>query len=199
MKKLFTPLCIFLAFSVSAQLKLPGLKANSSIKTDIEKVASDYFKNFDNIKGDTLMNGYGTIEFYSKVVPAGALDATITHYISSKTYSWQSTLFKAEEFKEAASRYKQYFRQLNGATFTFTDKNSYRLSGIYDTPDEGRTFASSLLEVSSYDRNLKHFKVELALNYVLHEWVIRVMIYEKVADEDIRPSVNPIPRRGVGG
>lgn len=134
------------------------------------------------------MQTVSTVEFYSKVIPAGATETSITKYKTSKTYSWQSTLFSSEEFKTAVEKYKQYYRQLNGATFTFSDKTSYKLSGNYDTPNEERTFASSTLEVSSYDRNLKNFKVEIGLNYFFPDWQVRIMVYEKLSDEDIRPS-----------
>jgi hypothetical protein len=158
----------------------------------MEKVVGDYFENFNNIKGDTIMETVSTIEFYSNVIPQGATETSITNYKTSKTYSWQSTLFTSEEFKEAVAKYKQYYRQLNGATFTFSDKTSYKVSGNYDTPTEDRSFASSTLEVSSYDRNLKHFKIEVGLNYFFPDWKVRIFIYEKLSDEDIRPSSNYI-------
>lgn len=188
MKQLIAVVIIFTTISLSAQPKLSIFKNSSSVKFDIEKVVGDYYDNFNNIKGDTLVQSVSTIEFYSKVIPKDALDATITNYKTSKTYSWQSTMFTSEEFKDAVAKYKQYYRQLNGATFTFSDKTSYRLSGDYDAPDESRAFASSTLEPGSYDRNLKNFKIEVGLNFAFPEWTVRIMVYEKIADEDIRPS-----------
>ena len=188
MKRLTLVILLFTTTSIFAQSKLSVFKSSSSIKPDIEKIVGDYFDNFDNIKGDTIMQTVSTVEFNSKVIPAGATETSITKYKTSKTYSWQSTLFSSEEFKTAVDKYKQYYRQLNGATFTFSDKTSYKLSGIYDIPNEERTFASSTLEVSSYDRKLKNFKVEIGLNYFFPDWQVRIMVYEKLSDEDIRPS-----------
>ena len=190
MKRLTAVVCMFASMSLYAQPKLSIFKSSNSIKPDLEKVVHDYFDNFDNIKGDTISQNASIIEFTSKVVPPGALDASITKYKTPKTYSWQSTMFKSEEFKDAVAKYKQYFRQLNGATFVFADETSYRLAGQYDAPDEERAFASSVLETSSYDRSMKLFKIEIGLNFTFPEWAVKIMVYEKIADEDIRPSTN---------
>jgi len=188
MKRLIAVVLCFTTISNYAQSKFSFFKSASSIKPDIEKVVRDYFENFDNIKGDTIMQTVSTIEFSSKIIPAGSLETTITKYKTPKTYSWQSTLYKTEEFKEAVAKYRQYYHQLNGATFTFSDKKTYRMAGNYDTPDEGRTFASSVLEAHSYDPGMKLFKIEIALDYLFPDWTVKIMVYEKVADEDIRPS-----------
>lgn len=188
MKRLIAVVLCFTTISNYAQSKLSFFKTTASIKPDIEKVVQDYFDNFNNIKGDTIMQTVSTIEFTSKIIPPGSLETFITKYKTPKTYSWQSTLYQTEEFKDAVARYRQYYRQLNGSTFTFYDKRTYRMAGNYDAPDEGRTFASSVLEIHSYDPGMNLFKIEIALNYLFPEWTVKIMIYEKVADEDIRPS-----------
>jgi hypothetical protein len=188
MKKLLTVVCVLSVTSIFAQPKLSVFKNSPSIKADIEKVAADYFENFNNVKGEIIVETVSTIQFQSKVIPSGALDATITKYKSPNSYSWQSTLFKTEDFKEAVARYKQYFRQLDGATFTFYDKGRYKLSGIYDAPDEGRSFASTTLELQDPGNNLKLFKVEIGLNFAFPEWIVKILVYEKISDEDVRPT-----------
>lgn len=188
MKLLLIVVFIFTTLSLSAQIKLAALKSSSSVKPDVEKVARDYYQNFNNIKGDTLLQAAGTIEFESKIIPAGSLEATITKYSEPNSYSWQATMFQTEDFKEAVSKYKQYYRQLNGANISFYDKTSYKLSGNYDVPDEDRSFASSLLELDSKKHELQLFKVEVALNYSFPQWTVKIMVYEKIADENMRPS-----------
>ena len=188
MKRLTSVVFIFTTISLAAQPKLSVFKSSTSVKADIEKVVHDYFDNFDNIKGDTLTQTVSTIEFYSKVVPDGSLETTITKYKTPKTYSWQSTMFRTEKFKEAIAKYKQYYRQLNGATFVFSNETSYRISGQYDAPDEDRAFASSVLEVNSYDRDMKCFKIGIELDYAFPEWAVKITVYEKVDDKGINPS-----------
>ena len=188
MKLLLSVGFIFTTVSLSAQIKLAALKSSSSVKPDVEKVARDYYQNFNNIKGDTLMVTTATIDFKSKIIPPGALESTVTKYSDPNSYSWQATMFQTEDFKEAVSKYKQYYRQLNGANLTFYDRTSSKLTGPYDVPDEDRSFASSILELDARKHELQLFKVEVALNYSFPQWTVKIMVYEKIADENMRPS-----------
>lgn len=182
---LFSPV-----LGINAQPRPAPLTSATSIKSVVEKVARDYYQNFNNIKGDTINQTVSTIEFKSKISPTGSIATSIIKYIDPYSYTWQSTLFESEDFQASADKYKDYYHQLNGCTLTFYDKTSYKLSGNYDIPDEDRSFASSILQLDSSNRDLRLFKVEVALNYTMPTWTVKVMIYEKVADEDIRPTVN---------
>ena len=176
-------------FALFAQPKVKLAKSTPSVKFVVEQVARDFYQNFNNIKGDTLNITGSAIEFTSKVVPVASLSTSITKYVNPDSYSWQSILFKSEEYEAAVAKYKEYYRQINGATLTFYDKTSYKLSGYYDIPDENRAFASSILELNGTNHDLQLFKVEVALAYTMPEWFVKIMVYEKVADKDIRPTV----------
>ena len=189
MKKVFFTLLIFPVLAVSAQQRISLKKTTNTLKPVIEKVARDYYQNFNNIKGDTLNESESTIEFTSKVAPADALSTSITKYIDPYSYTWQATMFQSEDYEAAVVKYKEYYKQLNGCTLVFYDKTTYKLVGGYDTPDEGRAFASSILQLDGLNHDLQLFKVEVALNYSLPDWTVKVMIYEKVADDKIRPTI----------
>ena len=176
-------------FALFAQPKVKLAKSTPSVKFVVEQVARDFYQNFNNIKGDTLNITGSAIEFTSKVVPVASSSTSITKYVNPDSYSWQSILFKSEEYEAAVAKYKEYYRQINGATLTFYDKTSYKLSGYYDIPDENRAFASSILELNGTNHDLQLFKVEVALAYTMPEWFVKIMVYEKVADKDIRPTV----------
>ena len=98
-------------------------------------------------------------------------------------------MLQTEDFKEAVSKYKQYSRQLNGANIAFYDKTSYKLTGTYATPDEARSFASSILELEGKNHDLQLFKVEVALNFSFPQWSVKILVYEKIADENMRPTL----------
>ena len=190
MKKLSaTAFTLFIIFTAIAQPNLQRAKSAPSLKPVIEKVARDYYQNFNNIKGDTVSQTESTIEFKSKIIPEGAIDASITKYINPYSYSWQTTMFQSEDYLAAVGKYKEYYNQLNGCTLTFYDKSSYKLGGNYDTPDENRAFASSILQLDNTNPDLKLFKVEVALTYSIPDWTVRIMVYEKVADDEIRPTI----------
>ena len=191
MKQLITLMVlIFSAFTCNAQPRPSQITSSTSIKSIVEKVARDYYQNFNNIKGDTINQTESTIEFKSKIAPAGSIETSIIKYINPYSYTWQTIMFESEDYQSAADKYKEYYRQLNGCALTFYDKTSYKLSGSYDTPDENRSFASSILQLDTTNHDLRLFKVEVALNYSLPNWTVRIMVYEKVADEDVRPTVN---------
>lgn len=190
MKKLSaTAFMLFIVSTVIAQPNLQRAKSAPSLKPVIEKVARDYYQNFNNIKGDTVSQTESTIEFKSKIIPEGAIDASITKYINPYSYSWQTTMFQSEDYLAAVGKYKEYYNQLNGCTLTFYDKSAYKLGGNYDTPDENRAFASSILQLDNTNPDLRLFKVEVALTYSIPDWTVKVMVYEKVADDEIRPTI----------
>lgn len=180
---------LFIVSTVIAQPNLQSAKAAPSLKPVIEKVARDYYQNFNNIKGDTVSQTESTIEFKSKIIPEGAIDASITKYINPYSYSWEATMFQSEDYQAAVGKYRDYYKQLDGCTLTFYDKSSYKLGGNYDTPDENRAFASSILQLDNTNPDLRLFKVEVALTYSIPNWTVRIMVYEKVADDEIRPTI----------
>lgn len=192
MKKVFLTCIVLFTIAVNAQPKLPFHKTAPSIKPAIEQVARDFYENFGNIIGDTINQTGSSIEFKSRIAPPESLVTSITKYVDPYSYSWQSTMFESEDFHEAVSKYKEYFKQLNGCKLTFYDKTSYNLSGNYDMPDESRSFASSILKLDGTNPDLQLFTVEVALNYSMPEWAVKVMVYEKVADNKIRPTVTSV-------
>jgi hypothetical protein len=194
MRKMFFTLIILQSITGSTQPSVSLKKSPNTLRPVVEQVARDFYQNFNNIKGDTLNQSEETIEFASRIAPPDAISTSITKYLQPYSYTWEATMFKTENYEEAVEKYKNYYRQLNGAKLTFYDKTSYNLSGRYDEPDEGRAFASSILQLNPSNNNLQLFKVEIALSYSLPEWTVKVMIYEKIADDQIRPTIE-VPMR----
>lgn len=199
MKKLIALAFLCFGGSTYAQFKLPAKltgnrtektpdrKAVPSIKTDIQKVARDLYEGFNNVKGDTIGYSNSVITFKSKIVPVGATECIVTQHPYPNSYSWQAVMFASDDFDEAVAKYKNYYKQLYGSMITFYDNTSYKLTGEYDLPDEGRSFAASMLKLDEPGEKLKAFKIEIGLNYSFPEWSVSILIYEKMADEDIRP------------
>lgn len=199
MKKLIALAFLCFAGSTYAQFKLPAKltgnrsekqterKVVPSIKTDIQKVARDLYEEFDNVKGDTLRYSTGVITFDSKIVPVGAKECIVIKHPYPNSYSWQATMFESDDFDEAVASYKSYYKQLFGSMITFYDNTSYKLTGEYDMPDDGRSFASSMLKLDEASANVKAFKIEIGLNYFFPQWAVTILVYEKMADEELRP------------
>jgi len=189
MRKIFFTLTILQSITGSTQPLVSLKKSPNTLKPVVEQVARDFYQNFNSIKGDTINQSEETIEFASRIAPADAISTSITKYLQPYSYTWEATMFKTENYEEAVEKYKIYYRQLNGSKLTFYDKTSYNLSGDYDAPDEGRAFASSILQLNPSNNDLQFFKVEIGLSYSLPEWTVKVMIYEKIADDKIRPTI----------
>ena len=191
MKKLTTLIFTISTFTVFAQNKIPLLKVSNTIKPDIEKVATDYYNHFNNIKGEQIDETQNTIEYQSKVLPKGALESSITQIKGLyNVYSWQAVMLNTDDFEKAVEKYKQIYQQLDGASFIMHDRKAWKFKGSYDTPDNARSFASSILEPDLDDKVLQRLKIEVALNYNISEWSVRVLVYEKENDADVRPTEN---------
>ena len=176
-------------FSPYCAKRLPILKLNNKIKSDIEKVARDYYGHFDDIKGEKISETINTIEYESKIIPAGATESTILEIKGlQNVYSWQATMLQTEDFEKAVEKYKQIYNQLNGTNFSMNDNKPWKFRGTYDTPNESRAFASSVLQPDVAEKVLQRLKVEVALNYNTPEWTVKILVYEKEPDEDIRPT-----------
>jgi hypothetical protein len=191
MKKIFLLLLIFCAKDLFAQSKLNIFKTAPSIKPDIERVVNDYYGRFFHFLGEKIDENLNTIEYKSKLLPQGAIESTITQLKNQRNvFSWQALMLSTEDFEKAVEKYKELYRQLNGSSISVYGERQYKLKGDYDTPDESRSFASSILEPDVKEKYLRRLKVEVAMNYSLPNWNVKLLVYEKEADEDIRPTEN---------
>jgi hypothetical protein len=189
MKKLCPLIFILLSLYVTAQSKLPVIKLPSAVTPDIVKVARDYYDHFFHIKGEKISETESTIEYKSNILPRGALESTITQIKNlQNVYSWQAIMINTEDYDKAVEKYKQIYRQLNGANFIINDSKTCKIKGPYDAPDNDRAFASSILEPDVKEKYLQRLKIEIALSYNMPDWSVKILVYEKESDEDIRPG-----------
>ena len=188
MKKLCLQVFIISTLHLAAQNKLP-VKSGAAITPDIIGVAGDYYDHFFNIIGEKISETESVIEYKSKILPRGAIESTITQIKGlHNVYSWQAVMMNTDDWDEAVAKYKQIYRQLNGAKFSMSDGKTCKIKGPYDAPDDNRAFASSLLEPDVEQKYLRRLKIEVALSYHMPGWIIKILVYEKESDEDIRPE-----------
>ena len=189
MKKIYALLLIFSFHDLTAQTKLHVFKITPSVKADVEKVANDYYSHFDYLKGEQIDETAQSIEYRCKLLPQGALESTITEFKNQQNvYSWQAVMLNTEDFNKAEKKYKELYKQLDGSSFMLHGSKKYNLEGVYDIPTEERAFASSILSLDVNQKGLQLLKIEVSLSYLLPDWSVKLLIYEKQSDEDIRPS-----------
>lgn len=191
MKNLCTFISLFLCFATFAQTRSTSTKPPLVIASDIEKVAKDYYEHFDNIKGEKISETPNMIEYASKINPPGAIESTVMQIKSlENSYSWQALMLDTESYNAAVAKYKELYRQLNNTRLSFGEGKVYRLKGFYDAPQEAKSFASTLLALDASADELHQFKVEIALSYAMPDWSVKIYVYEKEDDEDIKPTAN---------
>jgi hypothetical protein len=189
MKNLCLLIFTLATLHIKAQNKLPVVKF-SSVTPDIVRAAGDYYDHFFYIKGEKISETESTIEYKSKILPQGAVECTIMQIKSLlNVYSWQAIMMNTDNYDNAVAKYKQIYRQLNGANFAMNDGKTCKIRGSFDAPDINRAFASSILEPDVKETYLQRLKIEIALSYNMPDWAVKIMIYEKESDEDIRPTV----------
>jgi hypothetical protein len=189
MKNLCLLIFILSSVNITAQNKLPVFKLTPAITPDIAKVVRDYYDHFFHIKGEIISETESTIEYKSKILPQGALESTITQIKNlQNVYSWQAIMMNTDDHDNAVEKYKQIYRQLNGANLVMNDGKTCKIRGPYDAPDDDRAFASSILEPDVKEKYLQRLKIEVALSYNMPGWSVKIFVYEKESDEDIRPT-----------
>jgi hypothetical protein len=194
MKLKITQLLSVLALSAfinlsHAQLKLPGA-GNPDVRNALEKVIADYPKEFANLKGEVLNTNPQTVEYESLLPFKSAEHNTITEYSGKHpVYSWQALMFTAEEFEDAAKKYKALYQQLKGMNLKLNRDYDYSLSGEYDAPDESKKFSTTIFGLSPNASNLPKVKVELSMQYELLEWKIYLLVYQKEKEDNERGRI----------
>lgn len=184
---LFALLIIFIP--VHAQLKAAGA-ANPDLRNALEKVITDFPKNFASLKSEVLNAGPQTVEYASLLSFKTAEQNTITLYSGTEpVYSWQALMYRNEEFEAASKKYRTLYNGLKGMSLTLNRDYTYGLSGKYDSPEESKKFSSTVFQLLPDASNLPNIKVELSMQYELLEWKIYLMVYQKEREDDERGKV----------
>jgi hypothetical protein len=178
-----------LSVAVQAQLKLPGL-SNGDVRQALEKVITDFPKNFSTLKGDVVSDEPQSVEYASLLQFKSAEKNTITRYSGKQpVYSWQALMLTTEEFAAAEKKYKSLHRDLKSISLTLSRDYTYGLAGEYDAPTESRKFASTLMHLTPYATALPNVKVELSLQYEFPEWKVYLTVYQREREDDERGKV----------
>jgi len=166
--------------SLPAQLKL---FSNSGISQDVRKVVEDYPNHFSNLVGELISKDPQSADYTCNFNTDGAEETRITLYSSAKNNvcSWQALMLTTESFEKAKQKFKSLFNQLNNLAV-----KTARLKGNYESPNEEKRFASVVLSFGPADESKKKLKVEIALQYELMEWKVRVLVYDRERDDNER-------------
>ncbi|MES1215140.1 MAG: hypothetical protein ABUT20_06475, partial [Bacteroidota bacterium] len=94
-----------------------------------------------------------------------------------------------DDFEKAKNSFHNLYTQLNNLAVHFEGARSYHLQGAYESPEEEKKFTSTLFAADPADESIKPMKVELLMEYVLLEWKIKLLVYEKEREDDERGEI----------
>src|ERR687897_2396589 len=134
----------FFSFAIAeAQLKIPGM-GNPDVRNALEKVITDFPKEFSSLKGEVIANNPQTVEYESLLTFKTAEKNTIIQYSGTQpVYSWQALMFTLEDFATAEKKYKTLYSELKNINIKLNRDYDYSLTGDYDKPDETKKFSST--------------------------------------------------------
>lgn len=183
---LFSVCAVLLVHAAAAQLKFPGA-GNPDVRNALEKVISDYGKDFATLKAEVQATNPQTVEYGSRLqFKSAESDIIIQHSGNPPVYSWQARMATAEDFEAAEKKYKALYAQLKGMNLKLNRDYDYTLSGDYSKPEESKGFSSTVFHLSPAASYLPKVKVELSLQYELMEWKIYLLVYQKEKEDSER-------------
>lgn len=188
MKQFLLPALLLVSSAVLCQpIQTP--KNNAAFSNALNEVAQGYFKNFEGSKGDILSETNDAISYQSKVTLPQSLSCVIVRYNHPEAYSWEALMFESDDYDEVVMKYDQLFRQMNNCKLTLNGYDKVLLTGNYDKPDEGRKFAASHFVLDTNVSGRRNFSIELTMQYQFPEWSVKILMYEKIPDEEMRQGM----------
>jgi hypothetical protein len=173
-------------YTAQAQLKSPF----TSIKPQLSEVIKDFPYNYRNIKGQSLNQVDSCASFASKIEIKDAIETTITSYITQKyqTWVWESVLFQTDDIKVLQQQYKAYYNDISGKALFKNGVNGLTAVSAYNAPAEELRLWSNQFRMQDDETVYRNLVVDLVAEYVNFQWTVYVRVFDKVKDEEIRPT-----------
>jgi hypothetical protein len=173
---------LLFVLSTFAQAKLPF--TNNELRTNLQKVISDFPRQMSTIKGETMAENPQTIEFATLLKFESVEDNSITQYNSKKPiYSWQATFLTTEDYEAAVKKYKWLCGQLKAMTLNLDGGYSFTLYGDYEAPSEARKFTTTVYHMTPAASNLPKLNIEVGMQFLFPEWKITLTVYQKERED----------------
>jgi hypothetical protein len=190
MKSAVKPLVLFTIFSLCSSLthaQLKKLTPPSAFALDIKKVIEDYPNRFANLVGDLVVENNQSVQYKCNFAVAGAEEASVTRYSSTQKNisSWEALMLSTESFEEAKKKFRSLFTQLNNLPVRM-DNVSFTLKGEYEVPKEEMKFTTVVFSFNPIQEAVSKLKVEVAMQYELTEWKVKVMVYDREREDEER-------------
>ncbi len=172
---------VALLLLIPVYLSAQGVFTNQT-NAALQKVISDYPNKFSNIRGELINEDPQSTDYQSKVQIPEAGNAVVTKYSSTEDreiYSWKCVVTESEEFELIAKKYKELYNQIRNSIVKVEGEKPLILNGNYEAPTEEKRFISSSFNLVPAVGKLGKVKVELALEFLITEWKISLLVFDR--------------------
>lgn len=151
----------------------------------LEKIVLDFRLNFSSIQGEVVSKQAEAETYESTVKLPGATSCTIYQFHSKAdtTASWQGTMYKGDDYKEAARVYENVFRLVKKSQVRWIDKSYVGFTGELQRPTEDIRFAVSSLRFQLDDKRYKNFEADVEMVSTYDGWEVHLNLQTKNPDE----------------
>ncbi len=192
MKLIFLPALMLVSVIVYSQSSLPVRKTETAFTKALNEVVKEYFNDFENSKGTVLSETTYANIYESRLALPQAVSAVIHQYFVPDGFSWESVLLETDEYDLAVKKYNELYKQMNNMKLTPNGFEKVTLIGNYDKPDEGRSFAASKFSLEKVKNDRNNFFIELTMQYQFPDWTVKIFMYEKTPDEQMRQGMRSL-------
>jgi hypothetical protein len=178
----------FCLYVVKAQLLF---KPNAAVQQALKEVLNDFPNRLQNITGALIQENVESSDYSSTINFPGTESCTVTQYRSqkNKNRSWQAVLPEVDNFAAAKKQYRDLFLQVKNMSLHLPgNTKAITVKAVYDEPKEEKKFAGSIFRVGNDDELYKDVKIEVALQYLITGWQVRLYVYDKKEDDEIQPD-----------
>lgn len=182
---------VFTVITGHTQIKL--FNNSPEFRKALDKIMADYCNQFRNLKGEPIIDNPESSEFTSTVSLPGAEECIIIQMRNTKheTRAFQALMLSTDSYEAAEKKYKQLYGQLHNASVRLDNGGGrYIVKGEMDNPNEDKAIFSTLFDITPNNNFSKNVHIELSMSYEMLQWKIRIAVYDKVDDEEVRPSAN---------
>jgi hypothetical protein len=178
----------FCLFGAKAQLLF---KPNAAVQQALKGVLNDFPNRLQYINGGLIQDNVECSDYSSTINFPGTESCTVTQYRSqkNKNRSWQAVLPEVDNFAVAKKQYRDLFLQVKNMSLHLPgNTKNIAIKAVYDEPKEEKKFAGSIFRIGNDDEVYKDLKIEVALQYIITGWQVRLYVYDKKEDDEIQPD-----------
>ncbi len=179
-------IALLLFCAITLQARSQGVFSNET-NAALQKVISDYPNRFSNIRGEKLSSGTAQAEYASKVVIPGSTARLISTAStrSGEALGWKAQLFRSPDFAQSRQHYKELFDRIKNTIVRIDGQAPAIISGNYEEPASDRNQSAVSFQLLPGTGVFRQLRVELQLQKEGADWVIRLWVLEKDAENQV--------------